>query len=181
MALVTSYKKFFARRKSDIRAVVILLDIGPDNTKIVICRSKNLLFAQLIPIGLEHIAEHGVKKLVLELEGCRRRLGAMYKKARIERMIFLSGKVLDNRVCAEIAEQLQLPAQMADCMAAVKVTDSDNLGVDRRIDNIAINQADKKRSYSWSVAFGLSLGGDIAKDTLLDKGKILQKLKIRKS
>ncbi|MHC4396673.1 MAG: type II secretion system protein GspL [Planctomycetota bacterium] len=151
MAMANSYAKFFGTHKSDIHAIVMLLDIETEFTNIVICRHKNPLFACTIPIGAKHIdTDKTITKLALELDVCRRQFRSMYGKAQIERLIFLSdtpyGAIGDKDKYRIIATQLEMPAQMGDCLAAVKIEDPYNIGIDR-------NQC----QLSWVTAFGLSL------------------------
>ena len=160
MALINSYTSFFGRRKADIEAVVLLLDIEPNCTNVVICRYSNLLFARSIPIGTKQLEESAecdkkcsgaetnetVTRLLLELTTCRRHFGSLYRKAQIERLIFLSGKTVDRDVCATIAKQLEMPAQMGDCLAAVEIANPSDPGIDRR-----------GCKTNWATAFGLSL------------------------
>jgi len=174
-ALTNSYTSFFGRRKTDMEAIVMLVEIEASCTNVVICRHKNLLFARSIPIGaeqlnrkkaletllsstshvptLQYVANSGssqdgdaVTGLVLELTACRRHFGSMYKRAQIERLIFLSGQTIDRDICGTIAEQLEIPAQMGDCLAAAETEDPYRLGIDRR--GCRVNLA---------TAFGLSL------------------------
>lgn len=139
------YTRFFGRRKSDLQAVVILLEMEQDSTNLVICRHKNILFAHSIPLGMERLgAEDAVKKLVFELNVSRKMFASMYKKSQIERIVFLSSQMADRAILAAIAKQMELPAQMGDCLAAIE-----NLyeaGIDRRGSQI-----------NWATAFGLSL------------------------
>ena len=147
VALTNSYIKFFGRRKTDIEAIVMLLDIEANCTNVVICRHKNLLFARSIPIGAKQLdGEKMVTRLVLELTACRRHFGSLYRGARIERLIFLSDRAVDRNVCATIAKQLEMPAQIGDCLKAVEIGDPCGSGVDRR-----------GCKFSWATAFGLSL------------------------
>jgi Tfp pilus assembly PilM family ATPase len=161
IALINSYTTFFGRRRADVEAVVMLLQIDTNRTNVVICRHKNLLFARSIPIGAnqfdsdEEVATQSydksqsgnqVARLVLELTACKRQFGSMYKKAQIERLIFLSGQGGTKNICATVAKRLEMPAQIGDCLAAVKMADSSYSGIDRR--NCQVN---------WATAFGLSL------------------------
>jgi hypothetical protein len=161
MALINSYTRFFGRRKADIEAVVMLLQIDTNRTNVVICRHKNLLFARSIPIGTKQLAndetvgtsspdkpQNGdpATRLVLELTACRQHFGSMYRKAQIERLIFLLCQTGAKDICAAIAKQLEMPAQIGDCLAAVKIVDPSHSGMDRR--NCQVN---------WATAFGLSL------------------------
>ena len=153
MALTNSYVKFFGRRKTDVEAVVMLLDVEASCTKVVVCRHKNLLFACSVPIGvgqLEGTQQQGdetITRLVLELTGCKRHFGSMHRNTHIERLIFLSGQTVNKEVCTTIAKQLEMPAQMGNCLAAVEVpAQQDGSGIDRR-----------ESKFSWATAFGLSL------------------------
>jgi len=149
-ALINTYVRFFGRRETDLDAVVMLLDTEPACSNVVICRHKNLFFARSIPIGTSQLAagtNEVIMRLVLELSACRRQFSSMYKNAQIERMIFISGQVLDKGICTTIAKQLELPAQIGDCLAAVEIAGHPEIaGVDRR-----------DSQFSWAAAFGLSL------------------------
>jgi Tfp pilus assembly PilM family ATPase len=146
IALVNSYTLFFGRRQADVEAVVMLLEIDTNDTRAVICRHKNLLFARSIPVGARQLeANELIKRLVLELTACRRQFASMYKNAQIERLIFLCGQGTQN-TCATIAKQLEMPAQVGDCLAAVRTSSPSDGGIDRR--DCQVN---------WATAFGLSL------------------------
>jgi len=151
IAMANSYAKFFGTRKSDIQAIVMLLDIETEFTNIVICRHKNPLFAYTIPMGAKHIdTDKIISKLVFEINVCRRQFRSMYGKAQIERLIFLSdtpyGTIGDKDKYRIIATQLEMPAQIGDCLAAVKIEDPYTIGIDR-----------SQYQLSWVIAFGLSL------------------------
>ena len=147
VALANTYTTFFGRRKTDIESIVMLLDIEPNRTNVVICRHKNPLFAHSITIGANQLQkDETIARLVSELNACRQQFNSMYKRVKIERLIFLSGKVLDIEICAKIAKKLQMPTQIGDCLTAVEIGDHNNCQVDRR----------QCRS-SWATAFGLSL------------------------
>jgi len=159
-ALANSYTRFFGRRKTDIEAIVMLLEIEPNRTNVVICRHKNLLFARSIPIGAKQLenapecdegrsvpqADEMMTRLVLELTACRRHFDSMHRKAQMERLIFFSGRAADKEICTAIAKQLEMPAQMGDCLAAVEIASPYDSGIDRR--GCRVN---------WATAFGLSL------------------------
>jgi Tfp pilus assembly PilM family ATPase len=146
-ALTNSYISFFGRRKADLDSVVMLLDIDSRRSNVVICRHRSLLFARSITIGAEQLGdEQTVTRLAAELTACKRQLSSMYKKAQVERLIFLSAHTPDRQVCAKIAKQLEMPAQIGDCLAAVQVADLQKAGIDRR-----------EPQVNWATAFGLSL------------------------
>ena len=147
LAMTKCYARFFGRRQADIDAVVYLLDIEPNCTNVVICRHEGLLFARSISMGTNQLnGEETVSRLVLELTGCRRHFSSMYKRAFIERLVFLSGRAVEKDICVAIAKHLEMPAQMGDCLGAVEFTDLSESGVDRR--DCRVN---------WAIAFGLSL------------------------
>jgi len=147
VALASCYAHFFGRRKTDLDAIVMLLDIQPDCTNMVISRHKNPLFACSVPLGAKQLKDEPmVGRLVMELTANRRQFLSIYKNAQIERLIFLSGLAVEPDVYRTIARQLEVQAQMGDCMAATQVDDPDQFGLDRR-----------NGRASWALAFGLSL------------------------
>jgi type IV pilus assembly protein PilM len=160
VALMNSYTKFFARRKADVQTVAILLDIEANCTNVVICRHKTLLYARSIPIGAKQLdGDEIVARLVLELTSCRQHFASLYPKTRIERLIFLSGQAVDKDVCATVAKQLEMPAQMADCMAAVKMPNPNHSGKDPECQEERLGLPIDRRNcrVNWATAFGLSL------------------------
>ena len=147
VALATCYARFFGRRKTDLDAIVMLLDIQPDCTNMVITRHEHPLYACSVPMGAKQFKEEPlVGRLVMELTANRRQFLSIYKNAQIERLIFLSGLAVEPDIYRTIARQLEVQAQMGDCMAATEVTDPDEFGLDRR-----------NGKASWALAFGLSL------------------------
>ena len=154
VALANCYTRFFGRREVDLKAVVMLLNIESDYTNLVICRHRRPLFAYSIPIGLRRLVpdqvgdERIMTRLVLELNTCRRRFASMYPSAQIERLIFLSGPAVDANAYTTIAKQMEIQAQMGDCLAAVEIENPFRSGIDRRNGNANVN---------WAIAFGLSL------------------------
>jgi hypothetical protein len=147
VALAQCYARFFGRRKTDLDGVVLLLDIQPDCTNMVISRHKNPLYASSVPIGARQLKdEQIVGRLVMELTAGRREFLTLYKNVQIERLIFLSGLAVEADVYRAIAKQLEVQAQMGDCMAAIEIPDPDRFGLDRR-----------NGTASWALAFGLSL------------------------
>lgn len=160
VALANCYTRFFGRRKSDLEVIVMLVCIEADCTNVVICRHKNLLFARSISTGLSQLGnKKAVNTLVLELTACRRHFASMHPRAQIERMIFLSGQNVDKDMCVTIAKQLEIPAQMGDCLAAVEITDARRLGGDCKRDEDSSGTPIDRRNcqVNWAIAFGLSL------------------------
>ena len=147
LAMAKSYTRFFGRRQADMKAVVYLVDIQQSCTNVVICRHENVLLARSISMGANQlVGEDMISRFVLELDACRRHFASMYRKAQIERLVFLSGRAVEKDLCITIAKQLEMPAQVGDCLAAVNVDDHSGTGVDRRDCQV-----------HWAVAFGLSL------------------------
>ncbi len=183
VALTNTYTKFFGRRKADIEAIVMLVCIESNCTNVVICRHKNLLFARSISIGAKQLngqmhpkgdedssdsatarrasaetsAEKTLTRLVFELTACKQHFISIYPGAQIERLVFLSGQPVYEDVCTAIAKQLEMPAQVGDCFAAVEVIEPWRLGVDRRSSGPAEASIQKKEQINWTTAFGLSL------------------------
>jgi len=147
IALTNCYTKFFGRRNVDLEAIVMLLDVGTCCTNLVICRHKSLLFACSILMGAKQLNdEKMVTRLVFELNACRSRFASMHPDTQIERLVFLCGPAVDTGICKTIAKQMNIQAQVGDCLAAVQIPDPCHLGIDRRDCNA-----------SWATAFGLSL------------------------
>ncbi len=149
-AIINSYVNFFGRREVDRDLPVLLLDIEPHCTNVVICRDRNLLFAHSIAIGSARLhsqqAEPAINQLLRELDQCRKQFSAMYKDVKIARLIFVSGQAVDKDVCSAIAKNLRVPAQMGDCLKATEIAGAAESAIDRR-DN----------KLNWATAFGLSL------------------------
>lgn len=158
-ALVNCYVKFFGRRKSDLASVVMLICVEADATNVVICRHSKLLLARSLPIGARRLDdEQAATRLVMELTACKRQFGLIYRDSQIERLIFLSGQSGCKSIYATIAKQLEMPAQMGDCLAAVEIGKSCRLNRDDRSQADADNSIDRRdHHHNWAVAFGLSL------------------------
>jgi Tfp pilus assembly PilM family ATPase len=151
IALANAYARFFCRRKGDTEAIVMLVNIELERTNIVICQAQKLLFAHSIPIGFKQLEDDDevITTLLLELTACMRQLNVMQKSAQIERLVFFCPSSMNGtskNICMKIAQQLEKPAQMADCLAAVKMVNFHGLGIERR-----------DSQSSWATAFGLSL------------------------
>lgn len=162
IALVNCYTTFFGRRKSDLETIVMLICIEANCTNLVICRHKNLLFARSIPIGARQlIDETEINRLVFELTSCKRQYSAMHKNSQIDRLIFLSSRAAERNVCATIAKQLEMPAQIGDCLAAVEIAGSFRLERDLESEKEKENPANpverRNCQVNWAVAFGMCL------------------------
>jgi Tfp pilus assembly PilM family ATPase len=150
LAMAASYATFFGRRSTDQDAVVMLLEIRDDVTHVAICKHKDLLFARLVPVGRAHLtSEEMMKRLVLEIAACQRHFESISGMARIERILLFAGQHVEKAICdnlAQLAQKLQVAAQLADVVAAVEVRDGKDVGMDRRLSK-----------DQWATAFGLGL------------------------
>lgn len=149
LAMVAGYTSFFGRRRSDAEVTVLLLEIGANFTKVAICRHKQLMFARLIAIGMKQLEnEDTVNRLVLELLSCARYFEGSIKGAHIDRLIFFGGQTTDKSLCqsiAHLAQQLHVPAQIGDVLAAVEMTQPGK------------NFERRGSQVNWTSSFGLSL------------------------
>jgi Tfp pilus assembly PilM family ATPase len=147
IAMISTYVSFFGRRQVDLESIVMLVDIGTNSTNIVICKHSNLLFARSTAIGSSQLLNsESMNRLILELGASKKSFQTIFKKTNIERLIFLSGQVVEKDIYAAIAKNLEIPAQMGDCLAAVETQNPVNCGIDRR-----------GSKSSWATAFGLGL------------------------
>jgi Tfp pilus assembly PilM family ATPase len=149
LALANTYVNFFGRRKTDRDSIVMIMDFEKNNCNLLICRYRNPLFAKSISIGIDEIkTNEDLNHFMLEVNACKRHFGSLYKKAGIERAIFLSGdntSIEAQDTFVSIAKQLEIPAQIGNCMAAVNVLNEVSM-IERR-----------ECDFSWAAAFGLSL------------------------
>ncbi|MBN1804207.1 MAG: pilus assembly protein PilM [Sedimentisphaerales bacterium] len=149
VALASMYVNFFGRRRTDRDSVVMILDFEVNSCNILICRHRNPLYAKSVSIGVEDFRDgESLNHFVLELNACRRHFGSLYKKTDIERAIFLTGdksSVDAQSIFADIAKQLDMPAQIGNCLAAVNISSKAGFIEKRDCD------------FSWAAAFGLSL------------------------
>ncbi|HNY78325.1 MAG: pilus assembly protein PilM [Sedimentisphaerales bacterium] len=147
VAMATCYARLFARPGTAFDSAVMLLDIRPEYTNMVVCRGRNLLLARSIPIGgrqLRGIAE--IDTLTSEVSALRNRFLLLYGDVQIERLIFLSGPAIAPEVCRIVGADLSLRAQLGDCQVA--------LGMQTISDGPS--RGDEVQT-SWALAFGLSL------------------------
>ena len=129
---------------------VMLVGIDEDATNVVVCRDGKALFARSISIGAGQFEDEGmVTRLVLELAACRGKFEFLYSKMPIERLVFFSGcreGETYRATCAAIAGQLEIAAQIGDCLAAVTRADA----------NVEL-PPDCDYEFNWSTVLGLSL------------------------
>ncbi len=149
-ALIQSYARFFCRRQNEQQRIAILLDVGTNHTNVVICRGADLLFARVVTIGYNQLADAATSQRLLgEIDACIRYYESMPGNGVIERMVFLAGSGTSTALCekiAELAQQMQVAAQIGDVLCAVEMNIAPSCMVDRRNSKI-----------DWAMAFGLSL------------------------
>ncbi|MBN1123922.1 MAG: pilus assembly protein PilM [Sedimentisphaerales bacterium] len=150
VAMINSYTRFFSRRAEDQDVVSLLLDIGSNHTHVIICRQTELYFARMIPIGFNQLSETDMLiRLFAEIDACRRYYDSLATGRRIGKLMFLAGIGVDKEICdkvAELAQKMQVPAQMGDVFSAIEKRIHGDEEIDRRNSRI-----------SWATAFGLSL------------------------
>ena len=146
-ALHQCYSCFFGRRDSDQKATVMLLDVRRDYTHAVICRNDKMFFARRLSVGVEALNnEKMLHQLTLEIGTCRRDFKMLYPDVNLARLVFLSGTSVPNDVYMAVAQELEMTAQVGDCLNAVAQT------------SIVTKQKDSNRtSGSWASAFGVCL------------------------
>jgi Tfp pilus assembly PilM family ATPase len=151
-ALINSYHQFFCRRKTDQNRVVILLDVGSHFCNVVIGCGGELLFARLIPTGYVHLSQdQTVQRLMAEVDSCCHYFETIAEKFPIEQILLLVGKNTNKDLCdkvVELAQKMQISAQIGDVLLAVQARKEVAGMVERRNSNV-----------DWAVAFGLSLEG----------------------
>jgi len=152
MAMTNCYVRFFGRRASDAETVSLLMTVGHDCSDVVICKHTEILFARTVPIGVVHFNRtEMVTRFMSEIDACCRYFESIYSGKQVERLVFFSGRSVNEFVCekiSELAQHIHVPAQIGDVLAAVDTEDNSNSGVDRRGSDV-----------DWSLAFGLSLAG----------------------
>jgi type IV pilus assembly protein PilM len=88
-----------------------------------------------------------------EITQCLRYYESVFPSHPVERSIFLGGGALDHNLCQQMAQRLNLPAQIGDPLLRIgrRFTMPAPAGMDRRQANPA-----------WAVAVGLCLGSQIS-------------------
>jgi hypothetical protein len=84
----------------------------------------------------------------------------MNPRGQIGRLVFLTTQTtIDKEMCVTIAKQLDIPAQVGDCLAAVEIAEPCRLGGGSENDKKATGTPIERRKceLNWATAFGLSL------------------------
>lgn len=152
LALINSFTHFFCRRSTEQDKIAILLSVGTNHTNIVITRGPDLLFARYVAIGYTQL-EQGqmVQRLFSEIDACVRYFETGTGNLLIERLLFFTGSGVSRLLCdkvSELAQKMQVPAQIGDVLSAIEINQGPDCLVDRRNSKV-----------DWATTFGLSLNG----------------------
>jgi len=97
---------------------------------------------KVITLALQNLSE--------EIRSCIRYHDLMFNTHQVERVIFLGGQAKNTFLSQQLAQQLNLPAQLGDPLARV-----DSAGLIGPHSDLEQHQ----HHSEWAIAFGLSLGG----------------------
>lgn len=189
-AIVECFARLFTH-PSDVSHSTLFVDIGTASTQAVFAHGGNIVFAHNlaggarqfnqavaeklgVPVTEAHairqdmvdgrdvnipgdelyaILEGPLAKLTEELTQCLRYYESVFRNQAVSRVIFVGGQAYDKRLCQTIARRLNLPAQIGDPLLQV-----------RRVEGIPRETCLNRHEPcpDWTVAVGLSLGGELA-------------------
>ena len=89
------------------------------------------------------------QKIVGELDLCRRYYEATFPNKPVQRLLFVGGEARQRSLCAHVARELGLAAQIGDPM--VRMGRISEIGVESGMDR-------RQPQPAWAVAIGLSMG-----------------------
>lgn len=98
---------------------------------------------------VDQACQEPLKRLVEELELCRRYYETTFPGKPVTRLIFVGGEARQKSLCLQIARQMSLAAQVGDPM--VRVGKNSDIPIESGIDK-------KQPQPGWAVAIGLSMG-----------------------
>lgn len=98
---------------------------------------------------LYHLLDKPVGALADELLQCLRYYESVFRNQSVERAIFVGGQAYDKRLCQQLAQRLNLTAQIGDPL--VRIRRAEGAGLDIGLDR-------REPQPDWAVAVGLSLG-----------------------
>ena len=148
VAVTECYATLFAKQPCDLTAVVMLVAFQSDRISMVVSRHRSLLYASSVPVCRQEAQDKEyLGKLTAALVNCRCEFSFLYKDTPIERLIFFSGPTVDPHLCQTLATQMEIRAQLADCLQAVRTTDSNH-------SDPLVQGGDRA---NWVFSFGLSL------------------------
>ena len=89
------------------------------------------------------------RRLVEELDLCRRYYEATFPSKPVDRLIFVGGEARQRALCQQIAAEMGLAAQVGDPL--VRMGRISEIGIESGIDR-------RQPQPGWAVAIGLSMG-----------------------
>ena len=114
---------------------------------------RGLAAPSIDPEQQSRIIEQSIRellnRLVEELNLCRRYHEATFPNKPVERLIFVGGEARQRTLCAHIAREMGLAAQVGDPI--VRMGRISDVGIESGIDR-------RQPQPNWSVAIGLSIG-----------------------
>lgn len=99
--------------------------------------------------AVEQACQGPLRKLVEELDFCRRYYESTFPAKPVDRIIFIGGEARQRMLCQQVARELALAAQLGDPL--VRMNRISDLGIESGIDR-------RHPQPGWTVAVGLSLG-----------------------
>jgi cell division ATPase FtsA len=101
------------------------------------------------PERIHQAIQEPLRKLVSELDLCRRYYEATFQNKPVEHLIFVGGEARQRAVCLQMARELGLAAQIGDPL--VRMGRISEIGIETGIDR-------RQPQPGWAVAIGLSMG-----------------------
>jgi Tfp pilus assembly PilM family ATPase len=102
---------------------------------------------------IEQAVREPLNRLVDELNLCRRYHEATFPNRPVDRLIFVGGEARQRSLCAHIAQEMGLAAQVGDPI--VRMGRISDVGIESGIDR-------RQPQPNWAVAIGLSIGPGVA-------------------
>ena len=90
-----------------------------------------------------------LRRLVEELNMCRRYYESTFPEKPIDRLIFVGGEARQRQLCQQVAREMGLAAQVGDPL--VRIGRISEIGIESGIDR-------RQPQPAWAVAIGLSMG-----------------------
>ena len=98
---------------------------------------------------IEQSVRDPLNRLIEELNLCRRYHEATFPNKTVDRLIFIGGEARQRSLCAHVAREMGLAAQVGDPL--VRMGRISDVGIESGIDR-------RQPQPNWSVAIGLSIG-----------------------
>lgn len=105
---------------------------------------------------IEQSIREPLNRLIEELTLCRRYHEATFPNKPVDRLVFIGGEARQRTLCAHIAREMGLAAQVGDPI--VRMGRTSDVGIESGIDR-------RQPQPNWSVAIGLSIGPGVTVTT----------------